>query len=233
MTEALRQAEEARKDLDDVRREMQQNQQKLGWEEKAKTSQALKKYEEARTAMDEVQRKVEQMTAEMQKNNVLSRETLEKYEELQRLMDQLAGPEFAEMMKKLQEAMQQMSPEAMKQALQQFSFSEENFGRAIERTLNLLKRIHIEQKMDEAVRRADEMLKRQEALQEQTKQASQSNPDEMQKLAQEQRELEKKCGGIGKGGLQGLESRRWRNFPSEIAAGRHGAGIPGVGAERA
>ena len=214
MTEALRQAEEARKDLDDVRREMQQNQQKLGWEEKEKTSQALKKYEEARTAMDEVQRKVEQMTAEMQKNNVLSRETLEKYEELQRLMDQLAGPEFAEVMKKLQEAMQQMSPEAMKQALQQFSFSEENFRKSIERTLNLLKRIHIEQKMDEAVRRADEMLKRQEALQEQTKQASQSNPDEMQKLAQEQRELEKNAAALEKE-VAGLKSAM-EEFPSEM-----------------
>jgi chromosome segregation ATPase len=193
---------------------MQQNQQKLGWEEKEKTSQALKKYEEARTAMDEVQRKVEQMTAEMQKNNVLSRETLEKYEELQRLMDQLAGPEFAEMMKKLQEAMQQMSPEAMKQALQQFSFSEENFRKSIERTLNLLKRIHIEQKMDEAVRRADEMLKRQEALQEQTKQASQSNPDEMQKLAQEQRELEKNAAALEKE-VAGLKSAM-EEFPSEM-----------------
>jgi len=42
------------------------------------------------------------------------------------------------------------------------------------------------------------MLKRQEALQEQTKQASQSNPDEMQKLAQEQRELEKNAAALEK-----------------------------------
>jgi len=92
MTEALRQRGGA-KDLMTSARDATEPAE-VGWK-KGENLAALKKYEEARTAMDEVQRMVEQMTAEMQKNNVLSRETLEKYEELQRLMT-TAGPEFAE-----------------------------------------------------------------------------------------------------------------------------------------
>ena len=84
------------------------------------------------------------------------------------MMEQMNSPEFAEAMKKMQDAMQQMTPEAMKQAMQQFSFSEDQFRKSIERTLNLLKRIQIEQKMDEAVKRAEAMKKAQEELQKQT-----------------------------------------------------------------
>ena len=96
--------------------------------------------------MEEVQRTVDKMMDAMQNNKMLSQETMQKYEELQQLMEQMNAPEFAEAMKKLQEAMQQLNPEAMKQALQQFSFSEEQFRKSIERTLNLLKRVQIEQK---------------------------------------------------------------------------------------
>ncbi|HSQ74910.1 MAG TPA: DUF4175 family protein [Bacteroidota bacterium] len=164
LADALKQAEEAKKEMDELSRELKKPQQKLTWEEQKKAEEITRRYQEIQKKLNDVQQTVDRMLNEMQKNNVLSQETLSKYQELQQVMEEMQSPEFAEAMKRLQDAMQRMTPEAMQQALQQFSFSEDQFRKSIERTLNLLKRIQIEQKVDEAVKRAEEMHKLQQEL---------------------------------------------------------------------
>jgi len=46
-------------------------------------------------------------------------------------------------------------PDQLRQAMQQVQFSEEAFRQSIERTMELLKRIQVEQKMDEMVKRRE------------------------------------------------------------------------------
>lgn len=198
LVKALTEAQEAKKEMDELSRALKKPQQRLSWEEQQKAADLTRQYQEIQKKMSDVQQTVDKMLNEMQKNNVLSQETLEKYQELQQVMEQMRSPEFAEAMKRLQDAMQQMTPEAMQQAMQQFSFSEEQFRKSIERTLNLLKRIQIEQKMDEMVKRAEEMHKLQEQLAEQTpksakngEEAAREQEDVRQQYQALEQELEK------------------------------------------
>ena len=214
MKETLQQAEEAKKDLEDLRQDLKKNREKLDWQDQKKAEDLVKKYEDVRKKMDDVNRTVDQMVNEMQKNQVLSKETLEKYQELQQMLSQMDSPEFSEAMKKLQQAMQQMSPEAMKQALQQFSFSEENFRKGIERTLNLLKRIQIEQKVDEAVKRVEDLKKQQEDLQAKTEDSGLKDKPRSDELAQRQKDLKEQLERLKKelGDLQ----KKMEEFPGEM-----------------
>ncbi|MEW6510433.1 MAG: DUF4175 family protein [Bacteroidota bacterium] len=214
MSEALKQAEEAHKGMEELRQDLQTSKEKLDWQQRAKAEELMKKYEEIHAKMEDVQRTVEQMTADLQNKKVLSKETLEKYEELQHMMQQLSSPEFLEAMKKLQQAMQQLSPEALRQALQQFTFSEESFRQSIERTLNLLKRIQIEQKVDEALKRAQELAQRQKELQEKTEKSSTNNPAQMKDLAREQKDLTDREKGLEQT-LKDIKTRM-EEFPSEM-----------------
>lgn len=189
MQHALVQAGEAHQELEDLKRSLQTNQEKLDWQDRQKSEDLLKRYENVRGKLDTVKKALEKLTENLQRNNVLSKETAEKYQELQQLMDQLSLPELADAMKKLQEALQQMSPDAIKQAMSQMTVSEENLRRGIERTLNLLRRIQIEQKMDEAARRAEEMVKKQEEVEKNTEQTKLDDRARINKLAQDQRRL--------------------------------------------
>ena len=214
MKETMQRAEEARKDLEDLQQDLKKNREKLDWQDQKKAEELVKKYEDVRKNMEDVNRTVDQMVNELQKNQVLSKETLEKYQELQQMLAQMDSPEFSEAMKKLQQAMQQMSPEAMKQALQQFSFSEENFRKGIERTLNLLKRIQIEQKVDEAVKRMEDLKKQQEDLQARTEQTGLKEKDQSAELAQRQRDLKEQAGRLQKE-LDDLQ-KKMEEFPGEM-----------------
>ncbi|MGA9118835.1 MAG: DUF4175 family protein [Bacteroidota bacterium] len=214
LQEAMTQANEARKDLQDLIKDAKKEQDKLDWQDRQKAEQLAKKYAALQQKMDDVKKTVDKMTQEMQKNRVLSKETMEKYLELQQLMEQMNTPEFAEALKQMQQAMQQMSPEAMRRALENFSFSEENFRKSIERTMNLLKRIQVEQKVDQIVKRLAEMEKEQSDLRDRTAAMKEGNKQEAAELAKRQEGLKQDTDELRKE-MEELQ-KKMEEFPSEM-----------------
>ncbi len=214
LQQSLTEAKEAKKELDDLAREMKKPDQKMTWEDQKKAEELVRRYEEIQKRMEDVQRTMDTMLDEMQNKKVISEETLQKYQELQQVMTEMNSPEFAEAMKRLQDAMQQMSPEAMKQALQKFSFSEEQFRKSIERTLNLLKRIRIEQKMDEMLKRTEEMLGKQEELHKEMADSLRRSERKMQEAQRSQDDVREKYQKLEKE-LAELE-KSMEEFPAEM-----------------
>jgi hypothetical protein len=214
MKDVQKTAEQAKKDLEELQRDLNKNRQKMDWQDQKKAEDLVQKYAEMQKKMEEVKQTVDKMVDQMQMNQVLSPETLQKYQELQQLMQEMDSPEFAEAMKKLQQSMQQMNPEAMKQAMQQFQFNEENFRKNIERTMNLMKRLQIEQKVDEAVKRAEELRKQQEDLQHRTEKTNPQDRKSAEELAKQQKDLQEQMAKMQKE-LEELQ-KKMEEFPSEM-----------------
>lgn len=191
MRELVKEAEQLKKDIEDMQREMKKNREKMDWQQQQKAQQMMQRYEAMKKKLDETIQKMDEMTKQMEENKLISNETLEKYLELQKLMEQLQSPELQEALKRLQQTMKQLSPEEMRQALEQMKFSEEQFRRSLERTIELLKRIHIEQKIEELIKRADELMQMQEALEQQTAEANPSDKQKLDDLARRQEDLKK------------------------------------------
>lgn len=192
LEKTMQAAEEARRALESVQREMkQQNTDKLDWQQKKKLEEVLKRHEQMQEQVRQTAESLSKMNEEMREQNLISEETLQKYQELQNLMKQVDAPELREAMKKLNEAMQQMQPEQMRQAMEKFEFSEQQFRESIERTMELFKRIQIEMKTEELTKRAEDLARRQEELARQTEQTNPSNKDELNRLAEQQKQLAK------------------------------------------
>jgi hypothetical protein len=197
LDKSLEEAEDLKKNLDEVSQEMKKN-RPLDWQQQKKAEETLKRYEELTKKIDDVGKSVDAMAQEMQKNNILSSETVQKYMELQRLLQQINSPEFQEAMKKMQQAMQNVSPDQLRQAMQQVQFSEEAFRQSIERTMELLKRIQVEQKMDELVKRSNELQQQQEKLQNETSTANLSDAKNPEELARKQDDINKQLNELQK-----------------------------------
>ena len=217
MQDALKEAKEARREMEELTQSLRTDADKMEWQDRQKADELLKKYDEVRSKMDSVKTAVDRMAADLAKNRVLSKETLEKYQELQQMMAQMSSPEFAEAMKQLQQAMQQLSPDALRQAMQQFSLTEETFRNSIERTLSLLKRIQIEQKVDEAVRRTEQMIKQQEGLRENTDKARAGDQASMEQLERVQKEVQEHLDAL-KAQMEDLK-KKMEEFPAEMPLG--------------
>ncbi len=187
-----------KKQMDEMRNEMKKENEKADWQRQRKAEEMLKKFEELKKMLDETAQKLEQNLQKMEENKMLSKETLEKYRELQKLMEELNAPELQQALKKLQEAMKQLSPDQIREAMQKLQMTEEMFRKSLERTIELLKRIAIEQKLDELLRRTEEMMRQQEELRKQTGEAKTSDQKRLDELARQQQDLQKQLAALEK-----------------------------------
>lgn len=191
-------AEEVRKDAEEVNREIRKNQDKpMDWENKKKIDDLLKKQAENQKKLDQVQQQLEQVAENLKENNAISPETLQKYQELQKLLKEVNSPELRKQMEEMQKMMQQMSKEELQQAMKNVQFNEEMFKKSIERTMNLLKRMKAEQMTDALTKRAEELAKKQDEIK---KQSENTNPNDKQKrneLAQQEKNAQEDLKKLG------------------------------------
>lgn len=191
LQKTLKDAEELRKELEKIDKDLKKDKQELTWEEKQKIEQALDKFEQLQEKMESISDQLKQMQNELQQNNLLSKETLEKYMELQKLMDEMTSDEMKKAMQKMQNALEKMNRNQTQDAMNQMKMDEEKFKKSIERTMNLLKRIQIEQKMDEMIKRTENLEQKQNEINEQTKQSDQNNQKQSDELSKKQDEITK------------------------------------------
>ena len=191
LEQTLKEAEELKKALDEIDKELKKDEEKLTWEEKQKIENALEKFQELQDKVDKINDQLGDMKQNLQENNLLSKETMEKYMELQKLMDELTSEDMKKAMERMQNLLKDMNRNMTQQEMQNLKFDEERFKKSIERTLNLLKRIQIEQKMDELMKRTDELTEQQENLSEQTENSNPSDQKQLDNLSKKQDEITK------------------------------------------
>lgn len=192
----LLKAEELLKETDDIHKELDELQQellkdkKLDWQDKEKAKQLADKQETLQRELQDLKQSLEQMTQRMDENNLLSQESLDKYRELQKLMAELQNEEMLDAIRKMQEALKQnLNLDQMKDALKNFKFDQEQFKKNMDRTVELLKRLKAEQTFEQLKKQTEDLHRRQQELNELSKDAK--LPNERDALANEQKKLEK------------------------------------------
>ncbi len=208
--ESLENLDALAKDSEEIREKVQEILQEfrrdaeLDWEEKQALREATGKQENILEDMQQLGEQLDEMVERMEKNELLSPEILQKYQELQELIEEIATPEMREAMRKLQEAMEQLDPRSIEQALEEFQQEQEQFARNLERTINLLKQLQAEQRLEESLRLAEEMNEKQQEINEK---AQDGVPEEQQKkLADEQMRQMKRLEQLKKA-LQALQEK--------------------------
>ncbi|GJQ63394.1 MAG: hypothetical protein SCALA702_24470 [Melioribacteraceae bacterium] len=190
LEETLKEAAELNQELEQISNEMKRDEKELTWEEKEKIENAVEKFQELEKKVDEINKQMSEMQKEMQENNLLSEETMEKYQELQKLMEEITGEDLKKAFEKMQEMLQNLDRNQNQSAFEDLKQNEEMFQKSIERTINLLKRLQIEQKVDELTKRTEDLLNQQNELSEENKNSN--SESENQELAQKQNEITEK-----------------------------------------
>ncbi len=178
------------KTLKELDREMKQKRE-TDWEAKERIKKSLKKQKELQKRADEIKKELRDVVKKLQEQNVISEDVLEKYTQLQELFREVATPEILEAMKKLQQTMESPNPKDMDKALSRFKMQQEQFRKNIERTMELLKQVQMEQKMDALVQKAQKLSEQQQKISERLKQKESQNPnaDQLDKQVQEQKRM--------------------------------------------
>ena len=188
---AFEDANELKQQMDELKEKMEKNPEELGLNDPKKQQEMQNKIENIQNKFSETQKKLDDLMQDLQNNNQVSKETLEKYMELQKMMQQVDSKELRDMLKKLQEAMKNMNPDQMKEAMKNFKFDEETFKKSLEKTMELLNKILNEQKLGELTKKLDEITKKQDEVKSETKKTDEQDKNKMNDMSKSQDQLKK------------------------------------------
>ncbi len=187
LEELVRQSKDLRREISKVTDEMRRNPE-MNWTKKQQLQDLAQKQQRLAQKAEQIQKNLNAVMDRLQKNNMLSAETIQKYMEIQKLFNEVLTPEMKKILEELQKALQKMQPQKLNQSANKFQLSEEQFQQSLERTLNLLKRLQIEQKLDQARKLAQNLAERQKSINKSLKKAS---PQEEQALRRLEKKLQK------------------------------------------
>lgn len=217
LEKTLDKAEYLQNEIEKISREMKRDEQEISWDEKEKVEKAMEKFTQLKQEVEKAKNDLSEAAKKLEDNKLLSDETLEKYNEMQKLLDEIQSDELKAALQKLQEQLQQMMRQNVQQSVENLKNNEEYFKKSLERTIELLKRVQVEQKVDELAKRAEEISKNLEDLQKQTEEQKNS-PDAGQNknLQQKQNELSQKLDNL-KREMESLQNKmdEIKNMPSD------------------
>ena len=160
--------------------------QELTLKDKQLMEQVLKNQEEIEKTAKGLIEEMKQTAEQMQKQQLFDMQTVEKFQELQELMDQALSEEHKELLRKLAEALEMKELSEQEQKLMEANFNQERFLQQLDRMKDLYKQMIIQQKLEAVVNQTKELAERQgrlmeqlQDLAEQASQKSQSSPQEI------------------------------------------------------
>jgi hypothetical protein len=159
-------SQEMSKSLNQLSQDMARDSQ-LDWQKKQRVEESVKEQQQARENLDKLNQTLDEMMQKMDRNNLVSPATLQKYQELQKLYQEIMTPELQKTMQKLAESMQNLDQEMLKKALQEFKLQAEEIEKNLDRTISLLKKLKMEQQLDRSIKMAEHLSREQKQVTEQ------------------------------------------------------------------
>lgn len=136
----------------------------VSWEQQQKGKEVLQSLEKVIEAMESVQAQIRELDAQSEDNGLFSDEILNKYNELQNLLEAIMTPELEDAMARFRAALEQMDPQRFKDALKNMQFQSGEFEAQMDRFLDIFRQALAEMKMDEVVKRLEQMIATEELL---------------------------------------------------------------------
>jgi hypothetical protein len=167
--------------------------QKMDWQQQKELEEIARSNEKIAEQMKETARKLDDAIKEMEKNRMASTDILEKLNEIKKLFDEVATPEMRQAQLELMEALKNMDQQQLDQAMKDFEMSQQELMQRLDRTIALLKKMQIEQKVNAMTQMARELLEKQEKMNAGTES---SKSEDLPSLASEEKKLSRELEGL-------------------------------------
>ncbi|MBN1466047.1 hypothetical protein JXA02_09815 [candidate division KSB1 bacterium] len=188
--ETLEKSRELQQKFDQLALEMQRTPD-MDWQQKQEIEEAVEQQKGIEETIQDLTEKMETMVEKMARNDLFTPETIDKFQEIQELYQEIMTPELAEAMDKVSEALENMNEEMIRRAMEEMKMNAQDYNQALDRTISLLKKLKAEQQLDQAFKMAQDLATRQSAITE----AAQRQP-EPQRLQMEQERINKDAGAL-------------------------------------
>jgi hypothetical protein len=166
LEKAAEQARDLQKALDKLSRQVQPppGETPRTFERSEEMKSALQRQQEMSQKMDDAAQQLRESLEQAAERRAFDEQLSRKLKEVGELMDQVRSEEFKDAVRKMQDALENMDRHAMEQNLPEWKQRNQEMLANLERTLDLLKKMRAEEKLQALAQRADELKQQQDAL---------------------------------------------------------------------
>lgn len=157
--------ERMQQEYDQFKNQLKQNPE-TSWEQKQQLEEVAEERKKVDQQIEELNKKFEEIRREIEETQAMSPETMEAYDELQKLMKEINSPELQQALEELRKSLGEMNPEQLRKALENYEFNEEQYRQRINRTLELFKSLKLNSDLEKMARSLDELAQQEEQLSE-------------------------------------------------------------------
>ena len=155
--------EEMQRELDELRKNLRENPDD-SWQSQRMIDDIDERSSGLSEQIEEIQKEFEELRKELEENNMLSEETLQKYNELRNLMDEIDDPELRKALEELQKSLENMDQNQLREAMQNLEFNEQTYKERLERTIELFKDLRLTADLEKTARLLEELSRQEERL---------------------------------------------------------------------
>jgi len=188
LEDAIRSAKALQQKSEELERDLGR-QKELPWEKGQDIQKTLEGQQALREQIDKVAEKLGQDADKLASSRALNAELVQKLNELHQLLNQLHDQSILRTMQRVQDALKKMSPQELERAMQSMKLTQEEVVRNLERTIELLRQLKMEEKLEAVAERAADMARRQLALNDSLARAG--HPNQMKELSRGEKEIQK------------------------------------------
>jgi len=165
-----------------------------GFEEQEMLESVSEQQRDVDETVKQLKEQFEELRRDMDESSNISEETMDSYRELQQLMEDLDDPDLQKALQDLRDAMENMNPNQIEQALKNVSFNEELYKERLERTKELFKKLKMNSDLDKLAQQYEDLSERiqddPETSLKQLKQEMGTAGDDMDRLSEQLEKLD-------------------------------------------
>ncbi|MBN1155077.1 hypothetical protein JXB12_09200 [candidate division KSB1 bacterium] len=183
------QSRDIKEKLEKIVQEMKRDPE-LNWEERKVLEEITEEQQSIQQTLQDLEKNVDDLIEKLETHDLISMEMMTKLQELQELMNEVMTDEMKNLLKKLQENFQSIDPKQLQQAMEKLDLNQQDLLKNLERNIEIMKRLQIEMKLDELVKKSEELLSDQMDL---LSKAQESSPEDGETLSKQENDIERRA----------------------------------------
>ncbi len=189
-TQSLNQTQELLKDIQNLQKKLL-NQNMSEWERKQTMQEIIKKQETLKNNVQEMTKMLEKKHEIQNTFNQKDAEILEKQKQIEELLQNLMNDELKKLFDEFNKLLDTFKREEFMKKSDEMKMSVEDLAKQMDRDLEMLKRMDVEQKVNQTAQKLSELSKKQENLAKEIQKQKETNSDLLQKQQELSKELDK------------------------------------------
>jgi hypothetical protein len=186
LQETLGSQNDLQKDLEQVAREMKRD-ERVTWERQQEVEQLVERQEQLAAKVEQIQQSLQQSQQRMENQGLFSMEILEKVRAIQEMVEQVQTKEFRDALERMRKAIESLDRKELNRAMEQMQISQDEIAQALDRTLQMLKRLLANEQLDRLQQKVAELESRQAEVNRQLEAGGENEPQSKRPLDEQER----------------------------------------------